>query len=274
MADDHLRPQHAQRLQPFDRRLAVAAGDLVELDHALRRMQLHSDAALGRRVIAVADQIGGAGVDLRRAQHAGNAARRVLRSIIDHIERALHGLLAGGLVPLILHRMAVLRGPGGGTVHRAQHRAHAGRGHIVGPALTRAGQVGDGGDAAFQQLAHRHHTGGAGRIRVEPEHRHEFIQRGLAEARAAQLLQQALVAGLRGRVGMDVDEAWHQHQAAPVDLPVGGAGIALADEAELVALEGDVRPFQIGMAARRLVPGNHVIGVADHNRLHNPSIPV
>ena len=73
---------------------------------------------------------------------------------------------------------------------------------------------------------------------------------------------------------MDVHEAWHQHQAAPVDLPIGGAGIALADEAELVALEGDVSTFQIGMAARRLVPGNHVVGVADHNRLHNPSIPV
>src|SRR6185437_13040825 len=46
VADDGVAPESAERAQPLDRRHAVAAHDLLELDDALRRMDLEGETSL------------------------------------------------------------------------------------------------------------------------------------------------------------------------------------------------------------------------------------
>ena len=71
MAEDRPRPEDADLVRPLHRRLAVAAEHLLHLGDALRHMDGQRQAAFARRVAAVAQQIGGAGVDLHRRDDAG-----------------------------------------------------------------------------------------------------------------------------------------------------------------------------------------------------------
>ena len=82
VAEDRAAAEHAERMRPLDRGLAVAADHLAHLDDALRDMHRERQSALARRGMAVAQQIGRAGVDLHRRDHAGQPAawmRRVPR---------------------------------------------------------------------------------------------------------------------------------------------------------------------------------------------------
>ena len=60
-------PSTPIRVEPFDRRLAVATDHLVELDDRLAGMRLHRDAALLASCSASLKKSSLAGVDLRRA---------------------------------------------------------------------------------------------------------------------------------------------------------------------------------------------------------------
>src|SRR5260221_5263280 len=127
VADDGVWPQRTQRLQPFDGRLAVATHDFLELDDALGGMDLEGEPALARRLRGIGDELRRAGIDLSRADHAGEPARRVLLCAVDEAECAFHRFPAGLLVPFIAHSMAVARSPAPSAEH--------GRGLVAHPAL-------------------------------------------------------------------------------------------------------------------------------------------
>ena len=74
VADDGALGEHAELAEPGDRRHAMAARDLVELDDRLRRMRLPGQVAGFRFGEGVAEQAFGASVDLSRDHHAGEAA--------------------------------------------------------------------------------------------------------------------------------------------------------------------------------------------------------
>ena len=271
MGDDGALGQHAEIFQPLDRRHAVAAGHLVELDHALGCVNVHGDAAVHRLLVGGLDQLGGAGVDLRRAHHAGDPARGMGVGLVDDLDGPPHGALAGGLVPVVDDGMAVLGGPGGRAVHRAEHAADAGRRHVLDPAVAGHGQVAIGGHAALQHLVDGEAHGRAGALGQHAEDRHVFVERRLAELGRAQLLVQPLVARLRRRVGMHVDEAGHDHLAGTVQGHVGLAVEALAHMDQLVVAKGDVGALQVDMAAGTFgtalrIPGDHPVAILDHRR--------
>ena len=70
VADHQVGPEHADVLEPFDRRPAVPADHLVELDDGLAGMGLHRQAALLGLLVRLLEEALAAGVDLRRPDHA------------------------------------------------------------------------------------------------------------------------------------------------------------------------------------------------------------
>ena len=126
MADDEVGPQHADRVEPFDGRLAVAMDHLVELDDGLAGMGLHRQAAPSGLLQRLLEEALAAGVDLRGADHAGEAAARMLRGLVERCHRGLESLLAGLLIPGILNGVAVLGVPDALPHHRTDDGADAG----------------------------------------------------------------------------------------------------------------------------------------------------
>ncbi len=167
---------------------------------------------------------------------------------------AVEGLLAGLLVPGIVDGVAVLGEPVALAHHRRHDGADARGGEIVEPAGAADREVGDGGDAALQQLRQRHRGRGAGILGVEAEHRQKFVERTLAQFVAADLLGQALVGRLGEGVAVHIDEAGDGHEARAVDHAVGGSGVARADMQDFAAGEHQVGVARDRRAAARTRP--------------------
>ena len=125
--------------------------------------------------------------------------------------------------------------------HRRDAHPHAALGQQVEPAGMRHRQVGDRGDARQQQLAERHADAVRHRLRIGAEDRQVFVERGVIQARAADLVDQALVHRLAAGVAVDVDQPRHRPSCRRRRTSVSAsAGIVAADEGDGAALEGDV----------------------------------
>jgi len=246
----------------------VARGHLAELDHALRRMDLHRRVPRLRRLDARLQQRLRAGIDLGRCQHAEEAPALVPRGGIDHAQRLRHGLAPGRLVPLVLDAMAVAGEPAGRAIGGRKTGADAAAGEILGPVGARRGIIHEGGDATLQHLRHREERRGAARVLVGAHQQHELVERAHAELGRAALLHQAAVEGLARGVRMDVDQARHHHVAAAADLPVGAPGVAPPHEVEAIAGEGDVGVAEVLVPSGCLVPRDHPIRILDDGRAH------
>ena len=168
-----------------------------------------------------------------------------------------------GFVPGVFDHVAVLGKPAGGAEHRRDADPHAGLRQQVEPAGMRHRQVGERGDAGQQQLGQRDAHAMRDGLGVGAEDRQVFVERGIVEAGRADLVDQALVHRLAGRVGVDVDQARHDHQAGAVDGGVGGACVVAADEDQRAAVECHVGVGEIDVRLRAGVPGDHHSGVAD-----------
>jgi hypothetical protein len=83
VTDDRARREYAKRVEPFDRCLAVPADDFMKLRQRLRGVGLKGQAALVRFAERVAKETLGAGVDLSRADHAGEASAGNLFRLVD-----------------------------------------------------------------------------------------------------------------------------------------------------------------------------------------------
>src|SRR5215831_12364913 len=78
VAEDCVGAQDADLVCPLDWRLAVAADHFPDLADALSTMHSKGKPAFTRRIAAVAQQIGGAAVDLHRRNDAGEPPALVL----------------------------------------------------------------------------------------------------------------------------------------------------------------------------------------------------
>src|SRR5579883_1286076 len=256
VADDGAGAERAQGVQPFDRRLTVAAHDLLEFDDALRRMDLEGKAPLARGRRRIGDELGRAGVDLRRADEAREAARGVLARPFDKAERALHGGTPRRLVPFVVDGMAVTGEPAGGAEHRRRIGADAAFAERVEPALMLDRKVAERGDAARHQLRQGHLVGGAFARGVALEEEEVLVKRAHIELGAADFVGEALQHRLGRGMGVDVDEAGHDEKTAPVDLARGGVAARRADMRDAVAGEFDIDAAAIDMPPRATVPGD------------------
>ncbi|KAG0733314.1 hypothetical protein G6F23_013469 [Rhizopus arrhizus] len=225
VADDQVLVQQPLVIQPFDGRAAVAARHLGEFHHALRGMDLHRDAQPARSRLRFLQPFGRARVHLRRAQHGAQAAAGMVDGAVHHIQRGFERFDGAGFVPGVFHRMAVGRAPGGRTEHGAQHAADAGAGHHIGPARARQGHVHEGRHAGQQHLGYGDLVGVLRGFDAHAKDGHVFVQRALAQLVAAQLFQQAAIAGFRRRMGVHVDQPRHRHQAVARHDAVGGPRI-------------------------------------------------
>ena len=101
VAEDRVRAEQARVVQQLDRRLAVAAEHLVELDEVLADVGRDADAQLVGGLAGGAEQLGAAGVDLERVEHPADAA--VVGAVVraDEGLRPLEAPHPGLLVPLV-----------------------------------------------------------------------------------------------------------------------------------------------------------------------------
>ena len=266
VAEDRVRPQDAERLGVLGGRLAVAPDDLLELEDALREVGRERTAVLARRGDGIAEQIGGAGLDLGRVEHAGQAPAGVLVGLRHQLQGVLEAPAPGRLVPDELELEVVLQAPARRGVARRDDAAKPAPGQQVEPARIGRGQVRDGGDAALQQLA----VGGLGTgeqaLLVQNVSQRALVEAGHVHVRPAVFLADAAVGRLAAGVRMDIDQAGQDAKAAAVDDLLGGAGVAAADEGDRVAVEDDVAVAQIGMPLAALVPGDDPVGALDPGR--------
>jgi hypothetical protein len=256
VADDRVRTEHPQCLQPFDRGLAVSPHDFVKLDDALRRMNLQWQPAFASRGRAVTQQRLAAGVDLRRTKHAGEPARWVLAGPVDRAQCPVEPRLPSRLVPLVAHLSPVCRVPPPRSVHWRDPSADAAFTERVEPVLALGGKVAKGGDAALHQLTQRHLVGCLPALGVCRKQRQVFVERAHEELSAADLVGQALQHRLRGGVGMKIDQARHDETAAPVDLDRVRLRRHGADRGDGLAREGEIDVAPVDMARRRRIPGD------------------
>src|SRR5215475_15551734 len=109
--NDGVPTERANRVQPADGRPAVTADHLVKFVDALGGVDLQGKPALDRVVVGIADQLRGAGVDLRWHHHAAEPTRVMLDGKIDKPTSVLESLAPSPLVPGIVELMAVLCEP-------------------------------------------------------------------------------------------------------------------------------------------------------------------
>ena len=105
--------EHAELVEPFERRLAVARGHLAKFDHTLRCMDLQRRVTRLRGLDARLQQLRGAGIDLRRRQHAEEPPALVPPRGIDHAQRLRHRVSSRRLVPLVFDAMTIAGEPAG-----------------------------------------------------------------------------------------------------------------------------------------------------------------
>ena len=101
MAEDRVRPEQARVVQHLHRGLAVAPEHLVELDQVLADVRRDAHAQLVGGLPGGAEQLGAAGVDLKRVQHPSDPP--VVRPLVraDEGLRPLEAAHAGLFVPLV-----------------------------------------------------------------------------------------------------------------------------------------------------------------------------
>ena len=269
VAKDRARRQHAEVVRPLDRGAAVAAQDFLHLPHALGRVERVGDLALAGRVEGVAQEVGGAVLDLRGGDDAGQAAGGLVRQPVDEGERGVQPLAPRRLVPGEVEPVIDLQLPGPRAEGGGEEAAQAALREEVGPAGEQPADVHQGGDAGEQELAGR---------RLEPrlhvlvaeaaEGLAAFVEAGHVVVAHAVLLAQAALDGLVLRVGVDVDEAGHDHQLAAADRVLRLAGEAGADVDDAVVREGHVDVAGVDVARAGRVPDDGPGGVADEGGRH------
>ena len=113
-------------LHPFDRRLAVAAHHLSELDDGLAGVRLHRHAAHIGRLLALLEKFLRAGIHLHGSDHALEPAAVVGLGLVDDAQRLVEtgagkvGSLRAVCEPAIKDVVAVVRVPFAGAHHRAR----------------------------------------------------------------------------------------------------------------------------------------------------------
>ena len=138
VTDDRARREHAKRVQPFDRRLAVPADDFVKLRQRLRGMGLIGQTALLRFAERVAKKTLGAGVDLCGTDHAREASSGIGLRLVDLSQRRLESLIAASFIKIVFHDVAVAREPAARPEHRRDADPQARAGENVEPAFRSA----------------------------------------------------------------------------------------------------------------------------------------
>ncbi len=264
MAQQGIRAEDAELRRPLHRRHAVPADHLQHFAHALRDVHGERQLVLARGGKSVAQQLGRAGIDLHRRQHARQPARRVARQALGEREGGLEAPPAGLLVPFVLQLVIILELPARRGEARRQERAQAAALGERFPAVPSRTDIDDRGDAAAQQLAVGElggrgaalGVGGGVRLRAleEPRHVHRAHAVLLADAAVRRL-----VSGMR----VHVDQARHHQPRAPVHGGVGRAAIRRTDMGQRAVVEDDVDAAPVFVAPRGLVPGDDPIGVAD-----------
>ena len=181
------------------------------------------------------------------------------RKAVGEVERLAEGAVAGGGIEIVFDGMAVASPPRAGAEHAPAHGANARLGQFVAPALARASEIAQRRHAAAQRLRDGDAQRRAGIARIDLEDRHEFVERTLAEAGRTQFLQHSLPSRLVAGMGVNIDEARHDHLSPRVDDVVGFALIALADMRNGVAAHGEIDIAQIDMGFRLRVPAHQPV---------------
>ena len=190
----------------------------------------------------------------------------MLLGAVNEAEGFLHGGFAGFFVPGVFDDVAVFGEPAGGAEHRRDADPHAAVGEQVEPAGVGHRQVGQGGDAREQEFAERDAHAGGDLFALGAENGEVFVERGVVESGRADLVREPLVHRLARGVGMDVDQARHDHAAGAVVGGVGGVGVVAADISDAAVGEGDVGAGHVGVGGA--VPGDGEVGVADQGGWH------
>ena len=165
VAEDRPRPEDADLARPLQRCLAVAAQHLLHLGDALGDMNGEGQAAFVRRVAAVAQQIGGAGVDLHRRNDAGKPPAGMPGSPVDQRQRRREPFAAARLVPGEFELEIIVESPARRGIAGRQKPAQSALGEQVDPTVPGGRNVDQRSDAAEQQLAiGKFRAGGARRV--------------------------------------------------------------------------------------------------------------
>ena len=102
VAEERAIVEEADVGQELHRRLPVLLHDPLELDEVAARVGVDRDVELARRVLAGAQQWLAARLDLRRVQHAAQAALRRAVVLADEVGRLPEPLLTGGDVLVVV----------------------------------------------------------------------------------------------------------------------------------------------------------------------------
>ena len=172
----------------------------------------------------------GAGVDLRRRDDARQPTGGMRGRLFDQRQRRIEAATAGGLVPAVFQRPAILQMPARRGVGGREEHAQSALRRKVDPALVDAGQIGDAGDAGQQHLAERHLLAGLARHRIRLQCDRALVEPAHVHGGDAVLLAHAAIERLGARVRVQVDQARHHHQVGAVDRRIGSAVVVPADE--------------------------------------------
>jgi hypothetical protein len=142
----------------------------------------------------------------------------MLAGALDDAEGAIEPAPPGLFVPAVTHLMTIGRVPAAGAEHWRGIDPHAAGAQRVEPILARGGQVAHCGDTALHQFAQRDLGRSPPALGIGIEQRQVFVQRTHVELAAADLVGQTLQHRLGGGVRVDVDKAWQNRKAAPIDL--------------------------------------------------------
>ena len=229
-------------------------------------------AQFAQRVLRrLLQQLRRAGLDLRRGEDAAETAGGVGFGGIDGFERPGEGLAAALGTPAEIEAVAVLHMPGRLAEAGGDIGARAAFGQRRQPAVVRAGDIDEGGDAAAQEIAQHDGERGLHRIVAYLDERRIFVHRLPPEGGGALVLEQAFRDRLLAGMAMHVDETGQDHAVAPGNLLRERPLVTAADMEEAGFVEGDVRVLHIGVAAGRLIIGDDGMGVADDGDVRHGS---
>jgi hypothetical protein len=236
VAKDGARREDAHVGGPLDGRLAVPALHLAKFDHALCDMHRVGKAAFDRGSKAFAQQFLGAGIDLRRADDAVQAARRMLLEAIHERERGIEALAARLLVPDVAEAAVAFHLPARGGEAGREIGAQSALCHQRRPAVPDRAEVDERGDSALEQFAvGKFGAGRTHRVVVRRIGLRALVESCAELSAQAVLFANAAVGRLATGMRMHVDESGHGHQPAAVDLLVRRSGIARPDVREIAA---------------------------------------
>src|SRR6516225_780404 len=146
VAENRVGAEDADLICPLDWRLAVAADYLPDLADALRDMHSKRQPALARRIVAVAQQIGGAGVYLHRRDDTGEPSARMAVGAVDQRQRRRKTFTSTRFVPGVLKIEISAETPAGRGIARGEKAAHPALGQKLYPAIPGGRDVDQRGD--------------------------------------------------------------------------------------------------------------------------------